>query len=162
MPLLKLPVLARRLKLYHMRIYLSVFHKFVGFSLFRDGAAGEYYHFIRAAHRPHTMSYNNYRLVLYESRQRRLYKRLVFHVKACGRLVQQDYRRVLEKRPRDGNTLTLAARQLAAVFADHAVVAVRQFVYKFFAVGEPRRGYYFLVGRVLFPNPDIFLYSVVE
>ena len=52
--------------------------------------------------------------------------RSVKRVERRGRLVEQQDRRRLEDRARDGDALLLAARQLQAALADLRLVAVRQ------------------------------------
>ena len=51
---------------------------------------------------------------------------LGFGIERGGRLVEQDDRRVLDQRPRDGDALALAAGELQAVLADLRVVAGRE------------------------------------
>ena len=59
-----------------------------------------------------------------ESLQRLLHLALGFGVQRRRRLVEQQDRRVLENRARDGDALALAAGELRALFADVGVVAV--------------------------------------
>ncbi len=47
-------------------------------------------------------------------------------VEVCGRLVEDQHRRVGEQRPRDDETLALAARELRALLPDVRVEAVRE------------------------------------
>ena len=55
--------------------------------------------------------------------ERGLHLALRFRVERRGRLVEDQQRRVLEERARDGDALALAARQAHAVLADHRVEA---------------------------------------
>ena len=49
-----------------------------------------------------------------------------FRIERGGGLVEQDDRRVLDQRARDGDALALAAGELQAVLADRRVVAARE------------------------------------
>ena len=59
-------------------------------------------------------------------RERFLHVALGFRIERGGRFVEQDDRRVLDQRARDGDALALAAGQLHAVLADRRVVAARE------------------------------------
>ncbi len=89
-------------------------------------------------------------------------QRFILNVKGrCG-FIQQDNRRVLEKCPRDGNTLPFAAGQFAAIFTDHAVPFVRQFFSEFIAVGQLCCGDDLFIRRVLIADADIFQDGIVK
>src|ERR1700704_6605797 len=64
---------------------------------------------------------------LHESFERLLDVALRFAVEGGGRLVQDQHRRVLEERTRDGEPLPLAAREAHAVLPDHGVESLRHF-----------------------------------
>ena len=57
---------------------------------------------------------------------RLLHLTLGFRIERGGRLVEQDDRRVLDQRARDGDALALAAGELHAVLADRRLVAIRE------------------------------------
>ena len=73
---------------------------------------------------------------------------LGFGVERGRRFVENEHRRIDEKRPRDRETLTLTARQPRASFAEHRVVAVRQRGDEFVCVRGARRAFDLLL-RVL-------------
>ena len=64
--------------------------------------------------------------VLAQLGDRFLHMPLGFGIERCGRLVEQDDRRILDQRARDRDALALAAGELQAVLADRRVVAVRE------------------------------------
>ena len=63
---------------------------------------------------------------LQSSAMRLLHVALGFGIERRGRLVEQDDRRILDQRARDGDALALAAGELQAVLADRRVVAGRE------------------------------------
>ena len=63
---------------------------------------------------------------LHQIVERLLHRRLRLGVELRGRFVEDQDRRVLEQRARDGETLALPARELLARLADDVVVALRQ------------------------------------
>ncbi len=99
------------------------------------------------------------RLVADQAGQRRLDERLVLDVEAGGRLIEQDDRRILQEGARNGYSLTLTAREGAAVFADVGVPLVGQLFGKLVAVRKSRRGEDLLVGRVLAAEADVLQYA---
>src|SRR5215475_9472025 len=61
-----------------------------------------------------------------ELRDRLLYIALGLSVERGGCFIEQDDRRVLDQRPRDRDTLALAAGELEALLTDLRVVAIRK------------------------------------
>ena len=88
--------------------------------------------------------------------------RLVLHIQRCGGFVQQDDGRVLQERPGDGDPLTLAAGELAAVFADDSSVSLGQLQRELIAVGQPCGRQDLVVRGVLFADADVLQDAVVE
>ena len=72
--------------------------------------------------------------------QRLLHRVLGFGIERRGRFVEQDDRRVLEKRAGDGDALALAAGKLHAVLAARAVVALGEAHDEVVGVGRLGRG----------------------
>src|ERR1700683_3181288 len=60
-------------------------------------------------------------------------------VERRGRLVQNENAGICHKRPRNRDTLTLAARKIGATFFDHRVVALRQLSDEFVCTSESSR-----------------------
>ena len=157
-----LPFLTLRLNIDHMRIDAVLLIQFGGASLLRDYSIGENHYLVRSRDRAHTVRYHEDGLVLYQSRQSRLDQRLVLDVKARGRLIEEDYRRVLQEGAGYRYSLTLAARELTAVLTDVRVPFVGQLFGELLAVRESRRGENLLVGRALLSEADVLHYRVVE
>ena len=63
---------------------------------------------------------------LAEFGDRLLHVVLGFGIERRGRLVEQDDRRILDQRARDGDALALPAGELQAVLADRGIVAIRE------------------------------------
>ena len=59
-------------------------------ALLGDCAVREHDHLIRAAHGAHPVGDDQYGLILYEPRQGGLDQRFIFHIQACGCLIQQN------------------------------------------------------------------------
>ena len=54
------------------------------------------------------------------------HRRLIDRVEMRSRLIQDQHRRVFQERPRDGDTLALAAGQAGTAFADRGFQTLRQ------------------------------------
>ena len=71
--------------------------------------------------------------------ERPLHQQLRFGVELGGRLIQDEQRGVLVKRPSDGNALALAAGEALAAFADDSLIALRHFHDEIVGQRHPRR-----------------------
>ena len=76
---------------------------------------------IRMSDGPQAMGDDDYRFACAEVSDRLLDKRLVLGVERGGRLVEEHHGRVFQKGPRNGEALTLPARERGAVLAQHRV-----------------------------------------
>ena len=75
------------------------------------------------------------RAAFHQSGQSRGDRRLGFRIELGGRLVQDEDRRVLEDRARDGEPLALPAGEPTGVFPDRCVVARRHLREEFVGAG---------------------------
>ena len=98
----------------------------------------------------------------HQTAQRRLHLPLRIGVERRGRLVEQQDRRVLQHRARDGDALPLAAREPDAVLADRRVVALRQVADEVVGARRARGGLDLGVGRAEPAIGDIGAHGVVE
>ena len=94
--------------------------------------------------------------------KRFLYLGFVLYIERCGRLIQQDDGRVLQKRASDRYALALTARKLAAVLSDHGVIALRQLAHEIVAHGSLGGCQHFFVCRVAATETDIAHHRVIE
>ena len=94
--------------------------------------------------------------------QRLLHLPFRFAVEGRSRFVEQQDRRVLQHRARNGNSLTLAAGQSDAVLADHRIVALRQLANERVGGSRARRFLDFGRGCAKAAIGDIGAHSVVE
>ena len=97
----------------------------------------------------------------HQAGQRFAYRFFGFAVKRGGRFIEQQDRRVLQERARDGNALTLTARQLDAAVADHGCKSFRQCLDEI-AARRDCRTQHFIVGSVRPPISDIFQDRAME
>src|SRR5262245_18323672 len=79
---------------------------------------------VGVAHRGETLRDHERRAVARHALDRRPHGRLAYGVEVRGGLVEDQHRRVLEKRTRDRHALTLTARELRATLADDRVEPV--------------------------------------
>ena len=93
---------------------------------------------------------------------RRVDLALGLHVEVGRGLVEDQDRRVLEQRPRDGEALALAAGDLGAHLADRRLVAVRQAVDPGLEIRAPRRLVDLGLGRVRLAHADVVADGGVE
>ena len=91
-----------------------------------------------------------------------MHLRLVLHIERSGGFVQQNDRRILQQRTRDGDALALATGKLAAVFADHGVVALGHTAYELVAIRRLRRSQHLFVGGIVAAQADVAHNRVVE
>src|SRR5262250_3393903 len=75
------------------------------------------HHAVRVLYRGETMRDDEDGAVLHQLAQRLLHQELAFRVQVRGRLIQDQDGRILQERARDGDALTLAARELHAALA---------------------------------------------
>src|SRR5437868_5669732 len=108
-------------------------------ALLDDLAAVEHQDAIEAAHRRQPVRDHDRGPAPHQPLHRLLDQAFRFRIEARGRLVQDQHRRVRQKRPRQRHALPLAARQFDAAFADQGAVAFRQPQDEVVRVGEPRR-----------------------
>ena len=83
-----------------------------------------------------TMCYGYDRAPLCERFERLLNKALALVVERARRLVENDYRRVLQKQARYRNALLLTAGELDSALADIGVVPLGQLLYKLMRPGS--------------------------
>ena len=91
---------------------------------------------VEIAHRRQPMRDGDHGAPAHQAAERFADRFLGFAVERRGGLVEQQDRRVLQERARNGDALALAARQLDAAVADHGRDAVRQ---RLDEVPAPRR-----------------------
>ena len=87
--------------------------------------------------------------------ERRLHGALAFGVERRGRFVEQQQRRILEDRARDGEPLALAAGQAQPALADLGSVALRQAQDELLDVRGARRGQRFVLAGVRAAVEDV-------
>src|SRR3954468_4877736 len=85
---------------------------------FDDTPALEHRDAVRALDRGQAVRDDDGAAPAHQRLERRLHLALRLGVERRSRLVQDQYRRVLEERARDGEALALSTRQAQAVFAD--------------------------------------------
>src|SRR6267154_6454908 len=107
-------------------------------TLLDDLAAVEHQDAVEAAHRRQPVRDHDRGASLHEPLHRLLDQGLRFGIEARRRLVEDQNRRVCEKRARQRDALPLAARQLDAAFADQRAVALRQPQDELMRVGKTR------------------------
>lgn len=83
-----------------------------------------------------TVSNHNDGFPLDQSGDSPLDQHLIFRIKGCGRLVQQNNRGVFQKSAGNRNTLALSARKGASIFTENGLVSIRKPHYKFVTVGN--------------------------
>ncbi len=87
---------------------------------------------------------------------------LVFGIDRGQRLVQNQDRRIAQKRARDCDALPLAARQAHAALADDGSIALRQARDEFMGVGRARGVFKLGLGRIGAAHAQIVLDGAVE
>src|SRR5690606_3284486 len=97
-----------------------------------------------------------------QSCQSRLDQRLTLRIQRTGCLVQDQDSRIGENRPRNRYPLALTAREPHAALPDDGVVAIGESEYELVAVGDPRGGAYFLVGRIGSCESDVLEHRAVK
>ena len=95
-------------------------------ALLDDPPMIEHDHAIGAPHGAQPVRDDQRRAAAQQIFHRRLDRALALGVEARRRFVEDDDRRILEKDPRDRESLTLAAGQLHAALADARVEALRE------------------------------------
>ena len=115
---------------------------------FYDAPLIEHDEFVRLPERRQPVRDRERRAPFHDPAQALLYRGLGLDVERAGRLVENQYRRVLYDCPRDGEALPLAARYRMPVLAYDRVVAVRRLHDKIMRVGDLARRDDFVGGRV--------------
>ena len=81
---------------------------------------------------------------------------LTFSVQRTGRLVKQQYRRIFQYGPGDGDALLLAARQAGAFFAQNSLVTLGQLTDELVGMGRHCRIDDLLICSPRIAEADIF------
>src|SRR5688572_3598602 len=77
-------------------------------------------------------------------------------IKRRSGFIEDEYRRVFEQRPRDGQPLPLTARKSRAALSNQRVVAVRELTNELIGVGVDARSNHFLAARIGSAISDVF------
>ena len=88
--------------------------------------------------------------------------RLAVRIKRAGRLVENQDLRVENQRPRDRQSLPLAARQIRRPFVDVRLITARKPVDELLGAGEPRRPHHLIEGRVRLGGRDVLTDRAAE
>src|SRR5690348_5760659 len=80
---------------------------------------------------------------------RRLYELLAFCVEVAGGLIEDQDLGRREDRPRNGQALLLAARELDAALADERLVLFGKLDDELVSIGAPRGVFNLVVGRIV-------------
>ena len=112
--------------------------QFVMRTAFNDLAAAHNDDHVRVLDRGQTVGNGKDRTVAHDPVQRILHQTFGDVVQCAGGFVQNQYRRVLQYRPRDGNTLFFAAGKFESILSDDGIVTfgVDAAGDKFVGIGE--------------------------
>ena len=86
----------------------------------------------------------------------------VFHIQAGSCLIQKDYGRIFQKGTGNGNPLAFTAGEGGAVFSDHGLITLWEFLYKLIASCSFSSSNDFLICGFPASQPDIFHYRIPE
>ena len=131
--------------------------EFVECSAFDDPALIEHQNLVRVADGREAVRDDERRAAAHRRVDRFLNLAFGFGVERARRLVENHDRRILEERAGDRQALSLAARQVAASFADHGLKAVRRAVDEFARLGLLERKLHLGRGRVGLADAQILL-----
>src|SRR5438132_12581446 len=113
----------RELQLVKARVKLAPSKQFIVSAGFDDSALVEHDDTMRFSHRRKTMCNEKCGAVRHEPFQGIEEELLGLRIERAGGLIQHQHWRVLQNRARNGESLTLAARESHAAFAENSVVA---------------------------------------
>ena len=157
-----MPTGALTLEFHHTAVETSAFHQLHRRTLLGHTAVFQHYDVVGTRHGAHPVGNNQHRLACQQAGERTLHLCLVFHIQAGSGLVQQDDGGVLQKRPGDGDALSLSAGEFCAVFPDGSIISLGQAADELPAVGGLGRGPHFLVGGASLAQTDILHHRVVK
>ena len=114
------------------------------------------------AHGFEPMGNHNNGLVSRQLFHRMLNQLFIFRINVGGRFIQNNNRRILNHRARNGNALLFAAGQRRTVLSDDRVVLIRQLHDKIMAARTLCRVNHFLVRRIRLSKANVIGNRVVE
>src|SRR5205809_2193524 len=114
------------------------------------------------ANRAQAMSYNEAGAILHEALERFLNELFRGCIDACGRLIQNQNRRILQQSASDADALFFSNAQFYATLAHSGIVSIRQVGNEFMAIGGFASGDHFLFGSVEPPVEYVFTDGAVE
>ncbi len=127
-----------------------------------DASAVEHQNFGRLADGRKAMSDDKGGAVLHHLVQRRQNAGLGRRVERTGRLIEDQYRRILEQGARDGQALAFAAGEGAAALTDHGVEAVRICVDEIECLRTRRGVAQFVMRCIRLSDPQVLRDRAVE
>ena len=109
-----------------------------------------------------TMGDDEHGAAFLETVERDLHMALAGRVERAGGFIEQEDRRILEKRTGDGDALAFAARKRLTPFTDHRIKTLRQSGDELNGAGRLRGGFDIGVAGADLPKGDIGAHRIVE
>ena len=131
-------------------------------SLFYDPAMIQYKDCIGSHNRFQAMRNHHHGAILHQTTDRLLDFRLVFRVKRCRCLVQQNDWGIFQNRSCDGDSLLLTAGKRRPAFSDNRLKSIRHPHNKVVTIGQPRRAFNFLLRGIFFSITNIIRNAILE
>ena len=131
-------------------------------SFFRDIALLQHDDFITACHGAQFVGDNEHRFIFNQSADCLLDSCFIFRVYTGRAFIEQNHRRIFQKRPGNGKSLPLAAGKRFPVFADQGLIAIGKTRYKFIAGCQFCCCINFFFRCILFADFDVIVNRIVE
>ena len=138
------------------------FHERIMRSFFRDIALLQHDDFITACHGAQFVGDNEHRFIFNQSADCLLDSCFIFRVYTGRAFIEQNHRRIFQKRPGNGKSLPLAAGKRFPVFADQGLIAIGKTRYKFIAGCQFCCCINFFFRCILFADFDVIVNRIVE
>src|SRR5579884_869047 len=131
-------------------------------ALLNDAPLAHHNDFVNLAQRAETVRYRQYCASAYQGVQRIHDLGFRFNIQVGRRLVENQYWRIAQDGTRDGKTLLLSSREVAALLAHYRVISIRQSSDHFMNVGFDRSCYDLFQRCSWTTNLNVFTYGAFK